>query len=99
MYHPLKTWPKPSPFPICAIILALINAGLFYGLQAADASFYWLTPTITMNIFFFWAEWSIYMREKRNFDGWRQEMEVLLQPSRKNIWEERLRAVQRHKSD
>lgn len=89
------SWPKPQAFPVCAFILLLVNLCLYYGVYTSNSSIYWLTPTIFFNIFFFWAEWKIYKRDRRNFDGWREEVDAFLQPSGKNRWGERLQAVQR----
>ena len=53
-----------------------------------------MVPSLFFNIFFFWSERDTYKREKRNFDGWHEEMKYLLDPRDEKVrWVENLASI------
>ena len=97
---PLSSWPKPQPLPVCTIILLIVNITLAYWFVQAKISHVWAVPMYAMNIFFFLAERQIYVREKRNFDGWKEEVYVMnTHTIRKDKeWEIRMNSIKRPKN-
>lgn len=77
MHNPSQ-WPKPSRIPLSSIVFLLLNLGAAYTLDFLQLNVLWLTPSLLLNIFFFWAERDIYRREKRNYDSWNKEMGYLM---------------------
>jgi hypothetical protein len=74
----LTEWPKPSPTPVNTLVLlgiTLIAAGAVYQGYLAYA---WLIPLAVLLLIFTQGERAIYLREKRNYDGWRADMEKMM---------------------
>lgn len=91
-------WPKPSILPYCALILLFINIGLTYFFTYIQVDIRWLLPFWALNILFFWAERIDYNRNKRLFDMWAAEMEMIFGDKNKNKkeqWEDGLASIKR----
>lgn len=96
-YHKMPRWPKPSPIPYCGIIFLLVNAMIAYAFDHYAVNVFWLSPFWLLNGFFFWAERDIYMREKRNYDDWYEEMRSIFEDEDRFSWDKSLMAVQRRR--
>ena len=102
------SWPKPSLFPWCSVTLALLNAGVYYGLAVllgsselphwAGAAI-WTAPAWTLNLFFFWSEYDDYRRERRNYEGWKAEMRHLLGEDLPKSWHQRVDQLRKPKNN
>ena len=91
-------WPRPNPIPRSSIVLLFINIAALYFILDHNVSFYWILPSFIINLFFFNAEKSIYFREKRNFDGWTDEMEASIKkPTSQEIWIKNINSVRRRR--
>ena len=93
------TWPKPSPIPWCSLVLLVVNAVGIYLAIRFQVSYWWTAPSVVLNVFFFWAERDIYIRENRNFDDWCEEMKYLLGETKSLPWNERISQIRRRRKD
>ena len=96
MILPRASWPKPSPVPFSSLWLLVLNIGATYAIDATGGNIWWFAPFWAVNVLFFWAERDNYLRERRNYLGWHEEMRALLDNPhgrRKEKWSESLQAV------
>lgn len=101
------TWPKPSIFPWCSVIYALLNVAItvciasLLGKHSMDweTALIWTSPSWAFNLFFLWAEYDDYKREKRNYDGWNEEMKYLFGDTAPKSWHYRVNQLRRPKKE
>lgn len=100
------SWPKPSIFPWCSVVYALINIGITYGLasmighpQQPDWIYglTWTSPSWAFNVFFLWAEYDDYRREKLNYEGWKREMRYMSGADLPKNWKHRIDELRKRK--
>lgn len=71
-----------------------MNAGIAYSFNVYGLNVFWLAPMWFLNGFFFWAERDIYVRERRNYDDWYEEMRSIFEDEERFSWDKSLMAVQ-----
>lgn len=71
-------WPKPSPTPINTLVLLGITILVAVGAYQGFIGYGWLIPLAVMLLIFAQGDRAIYRREKRNYDGWRTDIEEML---------------------
>lgn len=98
------SWPKPSIFPWCSLTYALTNLGIMYALASLlgneiglnwTGALVWSSPSWVFNVFFVWAEYMDYRREKNNYDGWNEEMRYLDEEETPKTWAQRVNQLRR----
>lgn len=101
------SWPKPSIYPWCSIIITVFNAILFFIVvdllkgkyQAPEmVAALWMIPVFFLNVFFFWAEYDDYKREKHNYMSWVEETEEAKNYSLRKHWKLRFNQIRNRKN-
>jgi hypothetical protein len=71
-------WPKPSSTPTNTLVLLGLTLLVGWAAYAGVLSYGWLVPLGVLLILFAQGERAIYRREKRNYDGWRADMDAMM---------------------
>jgi hypothetical protein len=66
-----------------------------YALPDWKAAGIWTALAWAANVFFFWAEYDDYRREKHNYEGWKEEMRYLQGEDLPKSWNQRMSMLRR----